>query len=110
MVSIWLTRLKGWGETSNIKKIGLPRRSRFSSNVVGLAVLLAILLDAGGAQSREPMLIDGELPGEEFVNRQGVTAASLLQGEQATTNRGDDFGFTADNPPFGAGRRQIRNR
>jgi len=110
MVSIWLTRVKGCGETSNIKKIGFARRSRLSSNAVGLAGLLAILLDAGGAQSRKPMLIDGELPGEEFVNRQGVTAASLLKREQATTNRGNDFGFTANNPPFGARRGQIRNR
>jgi len=72
--------------------------------------LLAILLDTGGAQSRQSMLIDGKLPGEEFVDGQGVTAAGLLKGEQAASDCGDDFGFTANDPPFGSGRGQIRNR
>jgi len=30
--------------------------------------LLAILLDAGGAQASEAVLIDGKLPGQEFIN------------------------------------------
>ena len=71
--------------------------------------LLPVLLDAGGTQSGKAMLIDGKLPGEELVDRQGVAAASLLEGEQAAANRGNDFGLTADNPPFGPGRGQIRN-
>ena len=70
---------------------------------------MAILLDAGGAQSRQPMLIDGKLPGEEFVDSQGVTAAGLLQREKATADCGNDFGFTANDPPFGSGRGEIRN-
>jgi hypothetical protein len=93
-----------------MRKIGFAKRSRFSSNVVdSRARLLAILLDAGGAQSRKAVLVDGKLPGKEFVNGQCVAAASLLEGEQATANCGNDFGFTADNPPFGPGCRQIRN-
>ena len=71
---------------------------------------MAILLDAGGAQSGKAMLIDRKLPGEEFVDRQGVPAAGLLEGKQAATYRGNDFGLTANDPPFGAGRGQIRNR
>jgi hypothetical protein len=55
------------------------------------------------------MLIDGKLPGEEFVDRQRVTAAGLLQGKQTATDGGNDFGLTADDPPFGPGRGQIRN-
>ena len=70
---------------------------------------MAILLDAGGAQSRKAVLVDGELPGQEFVDGQRVTAASLLKGEQAAADRGNDFGLTADNPPFGPGCGQIRN-
>ena len=70
---------------------------------------MAILLDAGGAQSGKAMLIDGKLPGKEFVDGQRVTAASLLKGEQAAADRGNDFGFTANNPPFGPGCGQIRN-
>jgi hypothetical protein len=74
-----------------------------------LRLLLAILLDTGGSQSRKAMLIDGKLPGEEFVDRQRVTAAGLLQGKQTATDGGNDFGLTADDPPFGPGRGQIRN-
>jgi len=72
--------------------------------------LLAILLDAGGAKTRQTVLVDGKLPGEEFVDRQGVTAAGLLEGEKSATDSGDDFGLAADNPAFGAGRGQICNR
>jgi hypothetical protein len=71
--------------------------------------LLAILLDSGGTQSGKAVLIDRELPGKEFVDGQRVAAAGLLEGEQAAANRGNDFGLTADNPPFGPGRGQIRN-
>ena len=75
-----------------------------------LAGLLPVLLDAGGAQSCKAMLIDGKLPGKELVDGQRVAAASLLEGEQTAANRGNDFGLTANNPPFGPGRGQIRNR
>ena len=67
------------------------------------------MLDAGGAQSGKAMLIDGKLPGEEFVDGQRVAAAGLLEGEQAAAHCGNDFGLTANNPPFGPGRGQIRN-
>ena len=93
-----------------IEKIGFARRSRFSSNADALGKrLLAILLNAGGAQPRKTVLVDRELPGKEFVDRQRVAAAGLLKGEQAAADRGNDFGLTADNPPFGPGRGQIRN-
>jgi hypothetical protein len=91
-------------------KIGLAQRARFSSNAAGFGErLLAILLDARGAQPRKAMLIDGKLPGQEFVDGQRITAASLLEGEQAAADSGNDFGLTANNPPFSAGRGQIRN-
>jgi hypothetical protein len=93
-----------------MKKTGLPDEDRFSSNSVRSGNrLLTILLDAGGAQSRKAMLVNGKLPGEEFVDRQRVAAASLLKGEQATANCGNDFGFAANHPPFGSGCGQIRN-
>jgi hypothetical protein len=94
-----------------MKKIGFAKRSRFSSKRLDSGGrLLAILLDAGGAQSGKAMLIDGKLPGKEFVDGQRVAAASLLEGEQTATHSGNDFGLPADNPPFGPGRGQIRNR
>ena len=71
---------------------------------------MAILLDAGGAQASEAVLVDGELPGEEFVHRQRVTAACFLEREQSAANRSDNLGFTANDPPFGTGRREVRNR
>jgi hypothetical protein len=94
-----------------MKKIGFAERSRFSSNAVWIGErLLTILLDAGGAQSGKAVLIDGKLPGEEFVDGQRITAASLLEGEQAAADCGNDFGLTANYPPFGPGRGQVRNR
>ena len=71
---------------------------------------MAILLDAGGAQAGKAMLIDGKLPGKEFVDGQRVTAASLLKGEQAAANRRNDFGLATDDPSLGSGCGQIRNR
>jgi hypothetical protein len=92
-----------------MKKTGFRQAEPVFSNVVGSGeCLLAILLDAGSAQPRQTMLIDGKLPGEEFVDRQRVAAASFLEGEQAAAYSGNDFGLAADNPPFGSGRGQIR--
>jgi dihydroxyacetone kinase DhaKLM complex PTS-EIIA-like component DhaM len=91
-------------------KIGSAKRSRSSSNAVDFGEgLLAILLDAGSAQSGKAMLIDGKLPREEFVDGQRVAAAGLLEGEQTAAYCGDDFGLTANYPPFGPGRGQIRD-
>jgi len=93
-----------------MKKTGFAKRSRFSSNLSVRESLLPILLDAGGAQTGKAMLIDGKLPGQEFIDRQGIAAAGLLKGEQTTTNGGNNFGLTANNPPFGSGCGQIRDR
>jgi hypothetical protein len=60
------------------------------------------LLDSGGPQTRKTMLVDRKLPGQEFVDGQGVAAAGLLEGEQAAANRGDDFSLAADDPPLGS--------
>jgi hypothetical protein len=92
-----------------MKKTGFAKRSRFSSNLSDRESLLPILLDPGGPQAGQAMLIDGKLPGKEFVDRQRVAAAGFLKGEQATANRGNDFGLAADDPPFRTGRGQIRN-
>ena len=93
-------------------KASFPRGSRFSENCdeIGKEDLLAVLLDAGGAQSGQTVLVDGELPGQEFVNCQGITAAGFLKGEETPADRGHNLGLTADNPPFGTGRGKIRDR
>jgi hypothetical protein len=88
-----------------MKKIGLVKRGRFSSNSISSEEgLLAILLDPGGAQSGKAMLIDRELPGKEFVDGQRVAAAGFLKGEEAAADRGNNFGLTANNPPLGTWR------
>jgi hypothetical protein len=109
MVSIWLTKIKGCGKSSVSIRSASHREADFRQMPSILEHLLAILLDAGGAQSGKTMLIDGKLPGKEFVDRQRITAARLLEGEQAAANRGNDFSLTANYPPFCPGRGQIRN-
>jgi hypothetical protein len=92
-----------------MKKTGFAKRSRFSSNLSVRESLLPILLDPGGPQACQTMLIDGKLPRQEFVDGQRVATAGFLEGEQAASDRCNDFGLAADDPPFGAGRRQIGN-
>src|SRR3954468_13074683 len=112
MVSIWLTKVKT-AKISSAKFGHEKNRLRKTKPVFikssGLTGLLPVLLDAGGPQAGQAVLVDGELPGQELVHRQRVAAASLLEGEQAAANRGNDFGLAADHPPFGSGRGQIRN-
>src|SRR5689334_2575042 len=72
--------------------------------------LLPILLDSRGPQAGEPITIDRILPGEEFLDRQRVTAASFFERQQATTHGRDDFGLATDHPALGTGRGKVRNR
>jgi hypothetical protein len=92
-----------------MKKTGFAKRGRFSSNSIGFEGLLAILLDPGGAQPGQAVLIDGKLPGKEFVDRQRVAAAGFLKGEQTAAHCGNDFSLPANDPPFCTGRRQVGN-
>ena len=71
---------------------------------------LAILLDPGGAEAGKAVLINGKLPGKEFVDGQGVAAAGFLQGEKTAADRGYDFGLTANDPPFRPGCRKVGYR
>jgi hypothetical protein len=109
MVSIWLTTVKAAANSSGMKKTGFAKRSRFSSNLSVRESLLPILLDPGGPQACQTMLVDGKLPGKELVDRQGIAAAGLFEGKQATADRGNDFCLAADHPPFGSGRWQVSN-
>src|SRR5262249_4868279 len=108
MVSNWLTAVNGGERNPKMRKTGFAKRSRFSSNA-DRRVLLAVLLDARGAQARKTMLVDRELAGEEFVDRQCVAAAGFPKGKQAAAGGGNDFSLVGNDPPLGAGRRQIRD-
>jgi hypothetical protein len=72
--------------------------------------LLAILLNASGAQAGQAVLIDRILPGKEFFDRQGVATARLFQRKQSAANGSDDFGFAANHPTLRSWRREIGNR
>jgi hypothetical protein len=109
MVSIWLTTVNGSGESLKTAKIGFARRSRFLSNA-DQALLLAILLDSGRSEPGKTVLVDRELPGQEFVDGQRIAATGFLKGKQAAANRGNDFGLATDHPSLGSGGGQIRNR
>jgi hypothetical protein len=85
------------------EKIGFVGQSRFSSNEIANARLLAILLDSGGSKTRKAVLVDGKLPREEFVDGQRITAASFLKGQQAAANRSNDFRLATDDPSLGSG-------
>ena len=81
MVSIWLTKVKSCERERGYEK-NRPRKARpifinCEPNRLEQR-LLAILLDAGGSQARKTVLIDRKLPGQEFVDRQGVPAAGFL--------------------------------
>src|SRR5487761_607959 len=70
-------------------------------------VLLAILLDAGRAQSGKAMLVDRVLPGQEFLDRQRIAAARFFERQQSAANGGNYFRFAADAPTLRPRCRQI---
>ena len=56
----------------------------------------AVLALAAG----KAVLIDGILPGQEFLDRQCVARAGLFQRQQATAHGGDHLSLAADDPAF----------
>src|SRR6266436_2886004 len=72
--------------------------------------LLAILLNARGAQTGQTMLVDRVLPRQELFNRERVAGAGFLKREETTANRCDHFGLTPNDPAFRSRCRQVRNR
>src|SRR5215469_17845698 len=57
-----------------------------------------INLQPSGAQPRHPIKVEVALPGEEFIDRDLVVVADLLDWSPSTTNCLDDGGFAADGP------------
>jgi hypothetical protein len=103
--------VKGRNECSKWKKTTSQSEADFPQMPIASDErLLTVLLDPGGAQPGKAVLVDGELPGQEFVDGQRVTTAGFLKGEQAAANRSNDFRLATDDPPLGAGCWQIRNR
>ena len=71
---------------------------------------MAVVLNTGGPQSGQAMLVDGELPAQEFLGGKGITLAGFLKAEKTAADGCDDFGLAADDPSSGRGRRKIRDR
>src|SRR5476651_2664919 len=102
-----------WAECRLSEKKCRPRGRRFVNTSVSNNTffgLLPVLLDARGAQAGKAMLVDGGLPGEEFLDRQCVTGASFFEGQQATAHGRNHLSLAADDPALCARRGQIRNR
>jgi hypothetical protein len=69
--------------------------------------LEAILLNARRAKAGETMLVNGHLPGKEFIDSERVAAAGFLQRQKASADRGHDLRLAPDDPAFRCRRRQI---
>src|SRR6266481_2299654 len=105
---------------------GLSRRTRalkHSATTIGVAgtspattdggngpSLLAILLDTSGAQTGEAMAVDRVLPGQEFLDREGIAAAGLFKRKKAATHRRNDFRLAANHPALRSRRRKVSDR
>src|SRR3954453_20352551 len=93
-----------------MEKIGLEGPSRFSKTTRrAVNALLTVLLNSGGAQAGETVLVDRELPRQEFVDGQGIAAARFFKGKQSAADGGDDLGLAANDPSLGTWRGQIRD-
>lgn len=66
--------------------------------VVSMLWLRAIILEAGGAQTPNPMPLDEPFPRLELFPGNIIALAGLLEAEQAVTHRGDDLGLAPHDP------------
>src|SRR5215469_3990607 len=71
---------------------------------------IPILLHPGGAEAGQTEAIDRMLPSEEFLHRQRIATASLVQTQQSAAHRSDNFGLAPDHPAPRGGRGQIGER
>src|SRR5580700_2237669 len=72
--------------------------------------LLSVLLDARGAQTGQAVLVDRILPGQEFLDRERITAARLFERKQSAAHGCNDLRLAANDPTLGSRRGQIRDR
>ena len=55
------------------------------------------------------MAIDKTLPSQEFVDRQTIAFAGIIEAQKPATHCSDDFRLSADNPAFGIRRGEVRD-
>ena len=59
---------------------------------------MAIVLDAGRAKAGKPVLVDGLLPAEKFLDREGISLASLLEAQKPSADGRHHLCLAADHP------------
>jgi hypothetical protein len=84
-----------------------PHKATLQKWSVKRTKLVAVLLDARGAQAGKAMIGNRTLPGEEFFDGQRVTITRFFEAQQATPHRCDDFCLPSDDPTPGICGRQI---
>src|ERR1700722_7073208 len=72
--------------------------------------LLAVLLDPRRAQPGQAMLVDRVLPGQEFLDRQGIAAARFFERKQSAAHRRHDLSLAANNPALRSRRGKVGDR
>src|SRR5690606_35014245 len=74
-----------------------------------LQTLMAVLLQAGGAQAGEAVIVDRGLPGEKFLDGQLVAVAGFLETEKSAPYRRHDLRLAADHPSSRIAGRKVGN-
>ena len=71
--------------------------------------MLSIVLDLRRPETGQPMPFDLATPDQEFVDRQVVALAGVIEVQKSTAHRGDNFRLSPDHPPFGIRGGKIRD-
>ena len=72
--------------------------------------LLAVILQACGAQPWKAVLVDRTLPGQEFIDGQRVSLAGFLDAEETAAHSRYHFRLAPDDPTLGVPRGKIGDR
>ncbi len=98
----------------------LKRQSSEAAPDKKLSVLNAIRQSARGAmpsvifhlrrpEAGQPMPFDLALPDQEFVDRQTIALAGIVEAQKSAADCRDNFGLSAGDPAFGIRRGKIRD-
>jgi hypothetical protein len=69
----------------------------------------SVILDLRRPETGYSMPFDLALPVQEFVDRQTIALAGVIEAQKATAHRGDDFRLSPDHPTVEIRRGKIRN-
>jgi len=105
-------RVRGVTRVANELQVQIPDTDLRDDEDLRGDVLEALMLDSSvpmtvDAQARDAILFDRALPAEEFLDRQAVEPARLLQRDRAAAHGLNDDRFAPHNPTRGVGRGQF---